>query len=98
MDCARVQKVQNGVSTMAKDGKKDKPAGSSIEATLLALAKPKMSPKELLKLTRKAHPDASKKESIRAAFHSIISVADSDVDKAVLLQNFALTERAVEGD
>ena len=81
---------------MSKDTKKDKPAGSSIEATLLSLAKPKMSPKELLKLTRKAHPDASKKEIIRAAFHSIISVADSDVDKAVVLQNFALQERAVD--
>ncbi len=81
---------------MAKDGKKDKAPAGSIEATLLALAKPKMSPKELLKLTRKAHPDASKKEIVRAAFHSIISVADSDVDKAVILQNFALQERAVD--
>ena len=70
----------------------------SLEATLLQLAKPKMSPKELLRLTRKAHPDASKKEIIRAAFHSIIAVADSDVDKAVLLQDFALKERAVEGN
>ena len=68
----------------------------SLEATLLQLAKPKMSPKELLRLTRKAHPDASKKEIIRAAFHSIIAVADSDVDKADLLQDFALKERAVD--
>ena len=80
---------------MAKDSRKAKPPGA-IEATLLQLAKPKMSPKELLKLTRKAHPEASKKEIIRAAFHSIISVADSDVDKAVVLQNFALQERAVD--
>ena len=79
-----------------KDKEKDKPAGGSIEATLISLARPKMSPKELLKLTRKAHPDASKKEIIRAAFHSIISVADSDADKAVLLQNFALQERAID--
>ena len=77
-----------------KSEKIEKPA--SIEATLLALAKPKMSPKELLKLTRKAHPDASKKEIVRAAFRSIISVADTDGDKAVLLQNFALQERAVD--
>ena len=55
-----------------------------------------MSPKELLKLTRKAHPDASKKEIVRAAFRSIISVADTEGDKAVLLQNFALQERAVD--
>jgi hypothetical protein len=80
---------------MGKDDKA-KEAGGSIEATLLKLAKPKMTPKELLKAARKAHPDASKKEIIRAAFHSIITVADSDVDKAALLQSFALQERAVD--
>jgi hypothetical protein len=68
----------------------------SLEATLLKLAQPKMSPKELLKLARKAHPEASKKDIIHAAFHSIIRVADSDVDKAMLLQDFALKERAVD--
>ena len=71
----------------------DKP---SLEATLLRLAQPKMSPRELLRLTRKAHPEASKKDIIHAAFHSIIRVADSDVDKAMLLQDFALKERAVD--
>ena len=79
---------------MAKD--KGKGAVGSIEATLISLAKPKMTPKELLRAARKAHPDASKKEIIRAAFHSIITVADSDVDKATLLQSFALQERAVD--
>lgn len=83
---------------MAKDKgtEKGKPTGGSIEATLLSLARPKMTPKDLLKAARKAHPDASKKDIIRAAFHSIITVADSDVDKAVILQNFALQERAVD--
>lgn len=68
----------------------------SLEATLIALAKPKMSPKELLKLTRKAHPDASKKEIVRAAFRSLIVSADTDAEKALLLQDFALKERAVD--
>lgn len=81
---------------MAKDNRKTKEAERSIEATLIQLARPKMTPKELLKLTRKAHPGASKKEIIHAAFHSIISVADSDVDKAVILQDFALQERAID--
>jgi hypothetical protein len=76
--------------------KKDEKPENSIERTLLELAKPKMTPKELLKAARKAHPDASKKDIIHAAFRSIITVADSDADKAALLQNFALTERAVE--
>jgi hypothetical protein len=80
---------------MAKDKAKET-GGGSIEATLIALARPKMTPKELLKATRKAHPDASKKEIVRAAFRSLISVADSDADKAAILQNFALQERAVD--
>jgi hypothetical protein len=77
-----------------KDDKAEQP--QSLEATLIALAKPKMSPKELLKLTRKAHPDASKKEIVRAAFRSLIVAADSDAEKALLLQDFALKERAVD--
>ena len=76
--------------------KKDEKPEGAIERTLLELARPKMSPKELLKAARKAHPDASKKDIIRAAFRSLITVADSDADKAALLQNFALSERAVE--
>jgi hypothetical protein len=76
--------------------KKDEKPEGSIEKTLLELAKPKMTPKELLKAARRAHPDASKKEIVRAAFRSIITVADSDADKAAMLQNFALQERAVD--
>ncbi len=76
--------------------KKDEKPESSIERTLLELAKPKMTPKELLKAARKAHPNASKKDIIHAAFRSLITVADSDAEKAALLQNFALTERAVD--
>ena len=78
-----------------KKDEKSEPA-QSLEATLIALAKPKMSPKELLKLTRKAHPEASKKEIVRAAFRSLIVAADSDAEKALLLQDFALKERAVD--
>lgn len=77
-----------------KDEKAEQP--QSLEATLISLAKPKMSPKELLKLTRKAHPEASKKEIVRAAFRSLIVAADTDAEKALLLQDFALRERAVE--
>ena len=81
---------------MSDKSVKAEKAEQSIQKTLLELAKPKMSPKELLRLTRKAHPDASKKDIVRAAFGSIIAVADSDVDKALVLQTFALQERAVD--
>lgn len=67
-----------------------------IQRTLLKLAKPKMSPKDLLRETRKLHPEASKKEIVRAAFASIIAVADHDADKALALQDFAIKERGAD--
>lgn len=67
-----------------------------IEATLLSLVRPKMTPKELLKAARKAHPDASKKEIVRAAFRTVIAAADTDAEKALLLQDFAIKERGVD--
>ena len=68
-----------------------------IQRTLLRLAKPKMSPKDLLRETRKVHPEASKKDIVRAAFASIIAVADEDGEKALTLQDLALKEHAAEG-
>jgi hypothetical protein len=81
---------------MAKDKNGEAGKAHSIETTLIQLARPKMTPKELLKAARKAHPDASKKDIVRAAFRSLITVADDDADKAAILQNFALQERAVD--
>jgi hypothetical protein len=66
----------------------------SLEVTLLSLVRPKMTPKELLKEARRAHPDASKKEIIRAAFRTVIAAADTDTEKALLLQDFAIKGRA----
>ncbi|MEO6013311.1 MAG: hypothetical protein ABIQ30_06975 [Devosia sp.] len=68
----------------------------SLEASLLALAKPKMSPKELLKAARKAHPDASKKEIVRAAFRSLIASSATDHETAQTLHDFAMTERGAD--
>lgn len=65
-----------------------------ISLTLSQLAKPKTTPKELLKAVRKRHPEASKRTIVRAAFYSIIANADSDPDKAAMLQGFAIGERA----
>jgi hypothetical protein len=78
--------------TKKKDDK-DEPQ-QSLEVTLLSLVRPKMTPKELLKEARKAHPDASKKEIIRAAFRTVIAAADTDAEKALLLQDFAIKGRA----
>lgn len=76
----------------------EKTAVEDIRATLLRLARPRMSPKELLRQVRRAHPEASKKEIIRAAFATVITAVDSDIDKALLLQDFALKERGPGDD
>jgi hypothetical protein len=75
--------------------KADRGSEQPIEATLLALVRPKMTPKELLKEARRAHPEASKKDIIRAAFRTVIAAADTDTEKALLLQDFALKERSI---
>lgn len=67
-----------------------------IQATLLRLARPGMSTSALMRETKRAHPKAKKKDIIRAAFASIIAIADADIEKARLLQNFALDARGPE--
>ena len=73
---------------MAKDGMED------IAATLLRVATPDMSPKQLLKAARKVHPKASKKEIAQAAFYSIISAPDQEPAKAKKLHAFAIKTRS----
>jgi hypothetical protein len=64
-----------------------------ISATLVKLAKPGMTHKQLLEAARLEHPEASKKEIVRAAFYALTTSADTDLGKAMQLQRFALTER-----
>ena len=74
-----------------------KVALTDIQTTLLALSAPDLKPKDLLKKVRKVHPSASKGEIVRAAFATMIAVVDKHPDKATLLQDFALKERASDG-
>lgn len=67
--------------------------GEDIQATLLRIVTPGMSTSALLRETKKAHPKAKKKEIIEAAFAAIIVIADENIEKARLLQNFALDAR-----
>jgi hypothetical protein len=76
----------------------NKPTPEDIQSTLLRLARPKMSGKELLRQVKRAHPEASKKEIVHAAFASVISVVDHDLDKAIALQDFALKGRSDSQD
>ena len=64
-----------------------------IQATLAKLIRPNMTPEQLLKETKRAHPTASKSEIVRAAFASMIALAGRDPDIALMLQSFALAER-----
>ncbi|WP_434734230.1 hypothetical protein NL154_25085 (plasmid) [Rhizobium sp. YTUHZ044] len=44
----------------------------------------------------KSHPQATKKEIVRAAFHALIAHAGSGPEKAGILQDFAITQRSNE--
>lgn len=68
--------------------------GPTIEETLIVAFQPGVAPKDLLKAVRATHPEATKKEIMLAAFAAMILVAESDVDKARALQDFALKGRA----
>jgi hypothetical protein len=71
---------------------------SAIGDTLMRVVTPDMSPKQLIKATKREHPGASKKDIARAAFFSIIANADQDLGKAKTLQAFAIAERAQQSD
>ena len=74
------------------------PRVEEIQATLLRLARPKMPAEALLREVKRLHPDASKKEIVRAAFATVIAVVDHDLDQALVLQEFALKGRGGEDD
>jgi len=69
----------------------------AIGETLMRIVTPDMTPKQLIKVARREHPDASKKDIVRAAFFSIIANADQDHGKAKKLQAFAIAERTQNG-
>ncbi|AWV19844.1 hypothetical protein A3862_29865 (plasmid) [Methylobacterium sp. XJLW] len=68
----------------------------ALAATLRKLAKPNTKRKELIAEVRKQHPDATKKEIVRAAFYALTHDVDNDPEQAQHLHAFALTERAGE--
>jgi hypothetical protein len=69
-----------------------------LERSLVELVRPGLKPKELIDAVRKRHPKASKKQIVRAAFSSLIKIADDEEDKARALQGFAIAERSSVND
>lgn len=68
----------------------------TIAESVVRLAVPGMGPNKLMNAVRKEHPEASKKDVVRAAFFALIARADEDPDQARRLQSFALAGRASE--
>ncbi|MGX8012338.1 hypothetical protein ACVDG8_026925 [Mesorhizobium sp. ORM8.1] len=67
---------------------------ATISKTILELATPEMSPKELMRAARGEHPEASRKDVVRAAFYAIIANTGSEPSKLAAVHDFALKERA----
>jgi hypothetical protein len=64
-----------------------------ISATLVRLATADVSPKQLFGRARREHPNAGRKEIVRAAFFALIAEVDGDMARR--LHNFAIAERPV---
>ena len=69
---------------------------TDIQMTLLEIARPGITTSELHKIARHAHPTASKKTIIHAAIGSLITIADSDLERTLVMQNFAIRGRGAE--
>ena len=72
---------------------------SSIEQiarTIADQSQPGMKPNALFKVVQKRHPKATKKEIRRAAFYSLILVAEANPEKVSELHEIALRSRADE--
>ena len=65
---------------------------SDIQATLISLAKPGMSSKQLQKEVSKAFPKASKKDIRLAAFGAMIAIVEKSPDEAMQLQDLAISK------
>ncbi|MBX5068091.1 hypothetical protein [Rhizobium lentis] len=46
----------------------------------------------------KSHPQATRKEIVRAAFYALIAHAGNEPEKAGILQDFAITERTKDDE
>lgn len=65
----------------------------ALAATLRSLAAPGMTPKALRAALREKHPDASRKDVVRAAFCALIAAQARDGGGLNELHSFALAER-----
>ncbi|GJE52435.1 hypothetical protein GOFOIKOB_5506 [Methylobacterium tardum] len=64
-----------------------------IAATLRTIVKPGMKPKALRAAVRERHPDAHKKDIVRAAFYALTEAPQTGEAALADLHSFALSER-----
>lgn len=69
-----------------------------LAATLSAVARPGLKPKEIIAEARCQHPKASKKDVVRAAFYALIETGKLDGGKSQALHELAITQRAPGDD
>ncbi|XYD12160.1 hypothetical protein R1A27_34100 (plasmid) [Methylobacterium sp. NMS12] len=67
-----------------------------IADTLRKIAAPGMKPKAIRSAIRERHPEASKKEIVRAAFHAVTEAPTAAEGATAELHDFALAERIAE--
>lgn len=67
-----------------------------IADTLKEIAAPGMKPKAIRSAVRERHPEASKKEIVRAAFYAVTEAPAGPNGATAELHDFALTERIAE--
>lgn len=71
---------------------------STIAATVSTLAAPGMKPKALIAAVRERHPDATKKQVVRAAFYALTESGETDPETARRLHDFALAQRSAPAE
>ena len=67
-----------------------------IVTTLRSVAAPGMKPRAIRSAVRERHPEASKKEIVRAAFYAVTAAPAAGHDGTSELHNFALAERVAD--
>lgn len=69
---------------------------AELAATLRRVAAPGIKPKDLVAAVREKHPEATRKEIVRAAFYSLSDGHDADPSQSGTLHDFALKERGAD--
>jgi site-specific recombinase XerC len=74
------------------------PQIKALSDTLRSVAAPGMTPKALRAAVREKHPDATKKDIVRAAFYALTEEHSQDLACLAELHGFALVERVSEDE